>query len=368
MLMGSSLVSGGNLTFPNSATDSVRSGKVFSLFTVVQFPNDVCTTSSTSFTKGTCFSSSECNTKGGTAYGNCAAGFGVCCVVSTSTCGTTFSTNCTYVTNPGFPAAYTTTLSCVYTVSKLSSDICQLRLDFATLALVVSTATGTAGSCSSIIGDSLTVAGQTGSNPPVVCGINTGYHMYVDTGTAASDTVKLTFGLTATTGASRHWNVKVSQIECTASYRCGSGCTQCYTGATGSIASYGFGTAQMLQSQQYSACVRQEYGYCSIAYSQSTTASPDPFEMDNAGIASTGESTADACTTAYIKIPGGSFGGATAPKSAQLCGSVLGPDATAQSTPYTTSQLPFRVDVLGAATAISPATGFNLDYQQLACS
>ena len=106
----------------------------------LQFPNDVCTTSSTSFTKGTCFSSSECNTKGGTAYGNCAAGrysqhglpsskqnifpllgFGVCCVVSTSTCGTTFSTNCTYVTNPGFPAAYTTTLSCVYTVSKLSS-------------------------------------------------------------------------------------------------------------------------------------------------------------------------------------------------------------------------------------------------------
>jgi len=352
-----------------SGTDSVRSGKVFSLFSVVQFPNHACTTTSSSYTKGTCYSSSECTTMGGTAYGNCAAGFGVCCVVSTNTCGDKVSTNGTYVTNPGFPAAYTTTLSCAFTVSKMSSDICQLRLDFETLALVVSTATGTAGSCSSTIGDSLTVAGQSGSDPPVICGINTGYHMYVDTGTASADTVKLTFGLTATTGASRYWNVKVSQIECTAAYRCDSGCTQCFTGPTGNIKSFGFGTAQMLQSQQYSACVRQEYGYCSIAYSQSTTTSPDAFEMDcTPCIAGEGASTADVCTTAYIKIPGGSFDAPTSLRSAQLCGSLLANDGSSAPAPYTTSQLPFRVDVLGAAAAISPATGFNLDYQQQACS
>ena len=77
-----------------------RDKRLFSLFTVVTFPNEwvhilkqlenlyyfdyfsQCTgQSSTSSLPvyGTCFSASECSTKGGTADGNCAAGFGVCC-------------------------------------------------------------------------------------------------------------------------------------------------------------------------------------------------------------------------------------------------------------------------------------------------
>merc|ERR1719412_2767251 len=141
----------------------------------------------------------------------------------------------------------------------MNSEICQLRLDFATLELVVSTASTTAGKCGSTSGgttisDALTVAGQTGRNPPVICGTSTGHHMYVDTGTGAGDTVSIPFALTATTGASRKWNVKVSQIECTSVSRCDEGCTQCFTGITGNVQSYGYGTAQMLYSQQYSNC------------------------------------------------------------------------------------------------------------------
>ena len=48
------------------------------LFSVVKFPNDACA-SSTSLT-GTCLTASECTTAGGSADGNCAAGFGVCCL------------------------------------------------------------------------------------------------------------------------------------------------------------------------------------------------------------------------------------------------------------------------------------------------
>lgn len=33
-------------------------------------------------TTGTCYTSTECNSRGGTVDGNCAAGFGVCCTFS----------------------------------------------------------------------------------------------------------------------------------------------------------------------------------------------------------------------------------------------------------------------------------------------
>ena len=47
---------------------------LFSLFSIVQFQNDECTSVSSSTTLGTCFTSSECSAKSGTASGNCAAG------------------------------------------------------------------------------------------------------------------------------------------------------------------------------------------------------------------------------------------------------------------------------------------------------
>ena len=31
--------------------------------------------------QGICYSSTECSDKGGTAYGNCAVGFGRCCII-----------------------------------------------------------------------------------------------------------------------------------------------------------------------------------------------------------------------------------------------------------------------------------------------
>ena len=41
----------------------------------------------------------------------------------------TVSNNCTYIQNPGYPSAYTTSGSCQYSVTPMNSDICQLRLD-----------------------------------------------------------------------------------------------------------------------------------------------------------------------------------------------------------------------------------------------
>ena len=70
-----------------------RTAKVLSVFNVISFPNDVCYAESG--LNGTCFTSSECASKGGSASGACASSFGVCCVFSLS-CGGTSSANNTY--------------------------------------------------------------------------------------------------------------------------------------------------------------------------------------------------------------------------------------------------------------------------------
>ena len=47
----------------------------------MSFPNKQCTSASDDFTFGTCLSATECGEAGGMKDGNCASGFGVCCVI-----------------------------------------------------------------------------------------------------------------------------------------------------------------------------------------------------------------------------------------------------------------------------------------------
>merc|ERR1712107_569334 len=184
----------------SSNSTNNRNGKAFSLFSIVQFPNQQCTGSSSSTTYGTCYTSSECTSKGGSADGNCAAGFGVCCVITTSTCSSTITTNTTYIRNPNYPSSYTpsSTGSCTFTVNKVLDDVCQLRLDFQTFSgFVVVDGAAPYGQCT----DYLSADGQSGANPPDICGTNTDYHMYVEFGATSADTVTLTNTWGSTTTA-----------------------------------------------------------------------------------------------------------------------------------------------------------------------
>ena len=70
-----------------------REGKALSVFNVVKFPNTACGASN-GF-NGTCYTSSECSSLGGTASGTCASSFGVCCVFSIA-CGGSSSANNSY--------------------------------------------------------------------------------------------------------------------------------------------------------------------------------------------------------------------------------------------------------------------------------
>ena len=58
---------------------------VFSPFNIVRFRNDECLgEGAASGESGICYTQEECSSRGGRASGNCAAGFGKCCVCKNS--------------------------------------------------------------------------------------------------------------------------------------------------------------------------------------------------------------------------------------------------------------------------------------------
>merc|ERR1712241_848170 len=106
---------------------------LLNIFQITTFPNEECT--ATNGLSGVCLSTSECDGLRGFADGNCAVGFGICCILSSSSCGDTISRNLTYVRNPGYPGKYSTAGDCKWEIAKLSEDICQIRLDFQTMVI-----------------------------------------------------------------------------------------------------------------------------------------------------------------------------------------------------------------------------------------
>ena len=110
------------------------------LFSVVRFPNNVCSGGSLN---GTCYSAEECTSRGGVNGGSCAGGYGVCCtckfglyifncidfaaiiIAVQLSCGQMSSENCTYFQSSGSEVG-----QCRIKICPCSDNICQLRLDF----------------------------------------------------------------------------------------------------------------------------------------------------------------------------------------------------------------------------------------------
>merc|ERR1719288_39839 len=118
------------VTADNETQTRQNANKALSVFTVVRFPNEVCQ-SSTTGRNGTCYTASECTSRGGSSSGSCASSFGVCCVFEKSCGAGNIAENCTYFTSSSRAAG----ASCTLTMCKTGSDVCQLRLDFETFAL-----------------------------------------------------------------------------------------------------------------------------------------------------------------------------------------------------------------------------------------
>jgi len=287
-----------------------RIDRAFSLFNIVKFKNTNCQATSSADLQGVCYTSQECSDLGGTADGNCAASFGVCCVISVSTCGGTVSQNCSYIENVGFPSGRTLTGACAYTINRCSSDICQIRLDYTKFNIGQPT-DPTLGDCST--GDQLVITpGATPSTnvkitPPTICGNNDGQHMYVDAGIV---TIAATLTFTTNTAGTGAWRVKVSQIECWSRERAPQNCLQYFRSVMAVVKTFNWNggagdcsTGCFTQSQDYNACFRKERGMCSIQYTPTQVTSGDAFNLGNLVPANTFASTGLAnCMNAFVQI------------------------------------------------------------------
>jgi hypothetical protein len=85
---------------------------------------------------GTCLNVYECRMQGGTSQGDCALGFGVCCVF-TATCGGRIYNNISYFVSPEFPAIMPNDMTnCNLQISLVHPDVSQLKLEFIHFTLV----------------------------------------------------------------------------------------------------------------------------------------------------------------------------------------------------------------------------------------
>jgi len=350
------------------AKQEERNDRMFSLFSVVQFKNDPCTSNdkissaSTNYRNGTCVTSSECIERSGSAKGNCAAGFGVCCVQKLDDdSDTDVNYNDTYLQNPDYPSTYAKDSSITYKVSKLDSDICFLRLDFEMFDVVAQPV-----SALCAVGDHLSITSSSGLDYPSVCGNLAGSHMYISMGGGDGDTTDIKVNLVGEQpGETRKWEIKVAQLPCFSAYSPPEGCTQWFTKPSGTIQDWA-GADDMLQdSLDYNVCVRQNMGYCCVEYQDcgfavATTAANVAIAMGYSGTN---------CATNWIEIDGagGNCGPIAGPN--KYCNNFLHPQHEAtNSVPICDCTAPFTVGVTTTTTAPDTgSTGFCLNYRQVKC-
>jgi len=351
--------------------ESERQPKLLNAFTVVSFPNDVCTTSDGDL--GSCYTASECASLGGAPSSSCASGFGTCCFLSRG-CGGSTSVNNTY-----FVSSDSDSSPCQFSVCKSATDICQIKLTFTTFnipqPLTVAT-TGDATVPRTQCQSAQFSASTAGSPAHTLCGLNSDYHMYLD---ATDNCNKLDFTWKSTT--SREWKIHIMQIECSAEWKPPAGCTQYFTGITGTFSSYNYASSTHLANQNDRTCIRAEQGYCSISYAAVGTTGFEVGSYNPAGTFSAALATANVegytgagCSNDYLTIP---FGGATLGATTtvdKFCGAFL--NAASPSTvnaPVFSSQQPYVVnfytngneqDNAAAAGGEEKARGYEISYTQ----
>lgn len=351
--------------------------RFLSLFTIVSFKNDVCT--STSGNNGTCYSSNDCSTLGGTSSGTCASGFGVCCLF-TATCGASTAVNGTYFQNEGYPSTFDSVGSCQLTINKCSDSVCQLRLDFTNMVLAQPESTDH--KCND---DQFIVSG--GAPVPAICGTSSGAHMYVDMGLSSNSPVVLTV-VTSGQSFSRSFSVKVTQIECNSLAKAAEGCLQYFTGVSGQVFSFNYNDATGLQlsDTDYSICVRMERNFCGIQYTAcpDTTNSPAQSFSVTGGSPAQGSVVGTQCSTDWITIPCATNTNDPTTQSGtpvvcvdRICGEVFNSATTSSGSPsvpvYSFSK-PFHIYVHtdslegSSSPAESSNRGFCLNFVQQPCT
>ncbi|KAG5898248.1 hypothetical protein JTB14_029626 [Gonioctena quinquepunctata] len=344
----------------------------FAAGVIVKFANSDCT--SLEGYDGVCIRRDQCTYAGGTASGTCASGIGRCCLFQGS-CGESSSNNNTYFLNSNYPSTDITASQCIFTVTPISTSICQVRLDL--LNFVLSQPDGN-GNC---IYDSMIISGAT-SSAPVLCGDNSGQHMYLTVD--GTNSIQIIISTSSSVTLGRSWNIKVTQIACDCPTLAPVGCLQYYTDLSGTATSFNYGTGlngnlltftngtsvagtRQIANENYGICVGMSPGYCSIQWSQGSDDISFTVSLDTAAVAVTTGLPADGfvgenCTTDFVVVPNSYYSNGTAVAGDRFCGNAF-PTIVTQSKPFVLTVVTDENENSDAANR-----GFSLSFTQTACS
>ncbi|CAB3226793.1 unnamed protein product [Arctia plantaginis] len=233
------------------------------VFQVVEFDHMPCTSSSG--LEGKCLPEPECIDAGGTTMGTCADGYGTCCVTQFQ-CDDRSAAQTGWFTNPSFPLPNTERLTCDIALDKSSDDIKQIRLDFNLFEILPPVN----GVCQD---DQFIVSGQNVNNViPILCGINTGQHVYIEVGDTKGP-IYLAFQ--TATSENRLFSIKVTQLTSSDELAAPSGCLQYFKPAQGYLESFNYRDksdigiaryASYLNNLNYAMCIERAPETCSVTY------------------------------------------------------------------------------------------------------
>merc|ERR1711979_33849 len=374
-----------------------RDKKAFSLFSVVTFPNKECTSQMTPPMNGICVTADECQNAG-----NCASGFGVCCLRTVEgNPGATITTALTYIQSPDFPAAVTALNNAAAPPAVINrafniqggANVCQVRFDFITAQvngpLAGDGGGNVAGDCTTDVISVTTPArgaSTAGIGIPELCGTLTGQHLYVDVNSLTGGAMAATLNInTAAAAAARMWIILARCVNCDdEEFRAPPGCAQFHTGASGRISSFNgapavAGNGQILLNDlSYSICIRPVAGACGVTLTEANPRAPggaavvpDSFSLGGPAAATAGNSGVGSaeCTQSYLEVvTTQSLAGAVSPR---ICGGILNAiNDQASTAPVDT--VGFIIGVVsdgdnGNAAAAGVGTGFDLLYTQRGC-
>ncbi|XP_013775019.2 uncharacterized protein LOC106459893 [Limulus polyphemus] len=327
-----------------------------SFFTLLRFVNTPCVGSNG--LEGVCMSDTACSIRGGASIGSCASGSGVCCL-DKMTCGNTTFRNETLFVNPSFPFyGEDGTNTCQMTIKNIN-NICQMRLDFLEFNIAQPDRNGRCTTDSFIVGSSI------GERYPILCGENSGQHMYIDMGRSRSSNPIVLSVITNGNKMTRTWRIKISMIRCKSLELAPTGCLQYYQKPSDVVRSFNWGlptigNVRYLSNLRYTVCLRVEENFCSIKWETETPESFSwgwPFDEGSMGFVCNNDD--------FIEISQGSPSGLRVGED-RFCGNSL-----LNRNIIISHVKPFVLRVRSNDNSVlnsrASQTGFSLIYTQLPC-
>lgn len=263
---------------------------------------------------GRCLSLPDCRFSRGIREGECADGFGVCCVYEALDSVATTLSNNSYFVQPKFPQPFSGAGNVSLTVL-LPSSTCQLRLELEEFRLLPPVA----GLC---LNDSLRVfVNGSDSYVPELCGHNAGQHVVLHFPESEDRSLLSLKVSTRTAGFHRRWSVRIVLYDCGTPKLAQHGCLQHHGSCRGSFRSFAY-SEQMLhyvRALNYAVCITRPTWLQAISLKIRTLSTAPPAAAsseDNGSDAAGGP----LCQSNFIQLPPGfdSQRGLAAP--VRICG------------------------------------------------